>query len=233
MTQKMNFQVNGLEFDAHRDRTLLTGLKTGKKPNQKSGRLLLALSLLSDVVLVQKSQLSRSCGLTSDSTLHDLNSCGQLSLAVPIVDAIGLDLNERYTGVLWSTVVLSIFEITEPCLHRGVPYLPDLGTILSESGLSRDGSPVTGGGLYVSDVNVRVVFDLWGLISVDVCYVNEVGAVSARGIHGTRCEVTILTAGGQHGSLDRVDYAVELFKLSLLVWKVLSGLGLVWVLSLV
>ena len=62
-----------------------------------------------------------------------------------VLRGLGSDLDDTDSWVLWATIVLSITEVTNPCLERWRVVLSDLLTVGLNAGLAGDGSPFAGG----------------------------------------------------------------------------------------
>lgn len=117
--------------------------------------------------------------LTSDNSLGHLecatNSC---PVAEGVLCSLGIDLDDDDSWVVWATIVLSVAEITNPCLESGAVVLVDGFAIGEELSLAGDGSPLAGRGVDKGKVDVRVGCEVVGLAGLCVCVEDEVDTVA-------------------------------------------------------
>jgi len=89
----------------------------------------------------------------------------------------GIDLDDAHSWVVWATVVLSVAEVTDPCLERGRIVLVDEATVCHNLGLARDGGPFAGV-VEEAEVDVGVGLEVVGLAGLGVGVEDEVDAVA-------------------------------------------------------
>jgi hypothetical protein len=115
--------------------------------------------------------------IASDNALGELHSAANGSApASSVLRSLAGNLDEADTGILGTTVVLSITEVAEPGLERRRVVLLDAGAIGLDGSGAGDAGPLAGV-VEESEIDLRVLLEVVGLAGLGVGVEDEVDAV--------------------------------------------------------
>jgi len=124
------------------------------------------------------SQLVNLWCLTSDDTLGEL---GESTNRCPVADGVlrsgSGNLDDNDSWVVWTTVVLAVAEVTDPCLERWRVVLVHLLAVGLDLGVAGDRGPFAGWG-EEADVDVWVGLEVVGLAGLGVGVEDDVDTVA-------------------------------------------------------
>lgn len=178
-----------------------------------------------DLLRGDNQQLAWAGSVTADGSLSALSQRRKLSIGLENANLLWLNIKQYNTGIVVVTRVLAVLLVIEPSLERARPVLLNLGWVFVEDSFTRNRDPVGGLGIKVSNVDLRISFNVVGLARIGVHVEREDETLGGSRSHGTRSELSIGTTRGEHTGTDVLGDLEQSFDLLLRGKIVALGVG--------
>lgn len=146
--------------------------------------------------------------------------------ALPVRNIIGLELDQRHSGVARRPIVHPISQVPEPCTRAfAVDFFDSRVFVVGHGNLATHADPVLAGGVLEGHLGRLVVFKIGELFGMGVGKEEEVGAVALSNSHGPRDGPNAWADGGEEADFEGVGDLVEVLDLIFLGSLVIPLLG--------